>query len=259
MTLNTISNNAAPKIKMRDICKKFGDKTVLNGFNLDVWAGESMVIIGGSGSGKSVSLKCLLSLLQPDSGIIEIDGEDITKMGESDRARVNAKIGMLFQHAALFDSMTIWENVAFSLIQGKIMSPRKARDLAVEKMAEVGLGADICDLNPAELSSGMRKRAGLARAIAGDPEILFFDEPTTGLDPIMGHIIDDLIIKCTRNSRVTGLSITHDMKSARRISNRVTMLYNGKNIWNGSTDMMDRSGNDYMHQFVNGLSEGPIK
>ena len=258
MMLNAISNNAIPKIRMRNICKKFGNKIVLDGFNLDIWPGESMVIIGGSGSGKSVLLKCMLSLLQPDSGSIEIDGEDITKMGESDRARINAKIGMLFQHAALFDSMTIWENVAFSLIQAKTMSPIKARDLAVEKMAEVGLGADICDLNPAELSSGMRKRVGLARAIAGDPEILFFDEPTTGLDPIMGHVIDDLIIKCVRNPRVTGLSITHDMKSARRISDRITMLYNGKNIWGGSTDMLDRSGNDYVHQFINGLSDGPI-
>ncbi len=258
MMLNAISNNAIPKIRMRDIYKKFGDKIVLDGFSLDIWPGESMVIIGGSGSGKSVLLKCMLSLLQPDSGSIEIDGEDITKMGESDRARINAKIGMLFQHAALFDSMTIWENVAFSLIQGKIMSPIKARDLAVEKMAEVGLGADICDLNPAELSSGMRKRVGLARAITGNPEILFFDEPTTGLDPIMGHVIDDLIIKCVRNPCVTGLSITHDMKSARRISDKITMLYNGKNIWSGSTDMLDRSGNDYVHQFINGLSDGPI-
>jgi len=259
MTNMSKTNNGTPKIRMRNVHKRFGEKIVLDGFDLDVWPGESVVIIGGSGSGKSVSLKCLLSLLQPDSGTIEIDGEDITKMGTVDRERINAKIGMLFQHAALFDSLNVWENVAFSLIQGKVMPVKQARDVAIEKLAQVGLDEDIGALNPAELSGGMRKRVGLARAIAGDPDIIFFDEPTTGLDPIMGHIIDDLIVKCVRETGATGLSITHDMPSARRISDRVTMLYHGQNIWTGNTDMLDRSGNDFVHQFVNGLPDGPIE
>lgn len=259
MTAASRPNSSSPKIAMRDVHKRFGDKVVLDGFNMEVWPGESLVIIGGSGTGKSVSLKCILGLLTPDEGKIEIDGEDVTRLGGRDRERINAKIGMLFQHAALFDSMTVWENVAFSLVQGEGMARSKAREIAIDKLSQVGLKPDVSKLYPAELSGGMRKRVGLARAIANDPEIIFFDEPTTGLDPIMGHIIDDLITKCVRETGATGLSITHDMPSARRISDRVTMLYHGRDIWTGPTDMLDRSGNDYVHQFINGLPDGPIQ
>ena len=249
---------AIPRIAMRNVCKAFGPKVVLDGFNLEVMPGESLVIIGGSGTGKSVSLKCILGLLTPDSGEIEIDGQSILNMSKSERDQVNARIGMLFQNAALFDSLPVWENVAFTLMQGQGMPRRKAKDIALEKLALVGLGSDIAARSPAELSGGMRKRVGLARAIAGDPDIIFFDEPTTGLDPIMGHIIDNLIVKCVREVGATGLTITHDMASARRIADKITMLYKGKDIWTGDVESLDHSGNPYVHQFINGLAEGPI-
>ncbi|RED53567.1 ABC transporter ATP-binding protein [Aestuariispira insulae] len=249
---------ASPKIAMRNVKKAFGSKVVLDGFDLDVMPGESVVIIGGSGTGKSVSLKCILGLLNPDSGEIDIDGQPILGLSKQDRDAVNAKIGMLFQNAALFDSISVWENVAFTLVQGEGMARSKARDIAMEKLGQVGLSAEIGERNPAQLSGGMRKRVGLARAIAGDPDIIFFDEPTTGLDPIMGHIIDKLIVKCVREVGATALTITHDMASARRIADRVTMLYKGKNIWTDRIEKLDSSGNPYVHQFVNGLAEGPI-
>lgn len=248
-----------PKIRMRGVKKRFGPKVVLDGFDLTVQPRESVVIIGGSGSGKSVSLKCVLGLIAPDEGSVEIDGVDVHTLSSRDREEVNSRIGMLFQNAALFDSLPVWENVAFGLIQGKKMARKKARDIAIEKLAQVGLGVDVSVLSPAELSGGMRKRVGLARAIAGDPDIIFFDEPTTGLDPIMGHVIDDLIVQCVRGVGATALSITHDMASARRISNQVAMLYKGQNIWQGDTATIDESGNDYVDQFINGSAEGPIK
>jgi phospholipid/cholesterol/gamma-HCH transport system ATP-binding protein len=248
-----------PKIKLKDVHKGFGDKVVLDGVDLEVAPGESLVIIGGSGSGKSVTLKCILGLLTPDSGQIEVDGEPIVGIGRAERERINSKFGMLFQGAALFDSLPVWENVAFGLIQGECMDRAQAKEIALEKLAAVGLEADVGELWPAELSGGMQKRVGLARAIATEPEIIFFDEPTTGLDPIMGDIINDLIVKCVRELGATALSITHDMASARKISDHIAMLYKGKIIWIGKTEEIDSSGEPHVDQFIHGRAEGPIQ
>lgn len=248
-----------PKIEIRNLKMAFGSNVVLNGIDLDVMPGESVVIIGGSGTGKSVLLKCILGLLKPQEGSIKIDGEDIVPMQERELDRVRRKIGMLFQSAALFDSLSVWENIAFGLMQGQGMGRQEAKKIAFQRLANVGLEPSVGDLYPAELSGGMRKRVGLARAIAANPEIIFFDEPTTGLDPIMGAVIDNLISKCTRELGATGLSITHDMASARRISDRMAMLYKGKIIWTGPTSQIDESGNDYVAQFISGSSKGPIE
>ncbi|MPY74544.1 MAG: ATP-binding cassette domain-containing protein [Alphaproteobacteria bacterium] len=249
----------APKIRLQGVRKKFGAKVVLDGVDLDVMAGESVVIIGGSGSGKSVTLKCILGLMTPDAGEIAIDGEPVIGVGGRERERINAKIGMLFQSAALFDSLTVWENAAFGLIAGKGMSRREARPVAMEMLARVGLDAKFAMMSPADLSGGMRKRVGLARAIAIEPEILFFDEPTTGIDPIMGDIINELIVKCTEETGATALTITHDMASARKISDRIAMLYKGKIVWAGPTGEIDRADNGIVQQFINGRAEGPIE
>ena len=248
-----------PKIELRDVHKAFGKKVVLDGVDLDVNDGESVVIIGGSGTGKSVTLKSILGLLTPDSGSIKVDGEEVIGMGASDRERVNHKFGMLFQGAALFDSLPVWENVAFGLLAEKRCTRHDAHDIAVEKLAMVGMDAPVADLMPAELSGGMQKRVGLARAIASDPDIIFFDEPTTGLDPIMADVINDLIVKVTREVGATALSITHDMASARKIANRIAMLYQGRIIWQGPVEEIDNSGNEFVDQFINGRAEGPIK
>ncbi len=232
---------------------------MLDGVDLDVGRAESVVIIGGSGSGKSVTLKCILGLLAPDAGTIEIDGVDVTKLSGREREAVNAKIGMLFQSAALFDSLRVWENVAFGLIEGQGVGRRQAKNLAIENLAKVGLGPEVGAMWPSELSGGMRKRVGLARAIATNPEIIFFDEPTTGLDPIMGDVIDDLIVQSVRDLGATALSITHDMASARKIADRIAMLYQGKIIWDGPVDRIDHSGNEHVDQFINGRADGPIE
>ena len=220
---------------------------------------SSLVIIGGSGTGKSVTIKSILGIIRPDEGTILVDGEDVTHMGGAARDRVMQKFGMLFQGAALFDSLPVWENVAFGLIQGRGMARAKARDIAIQKLAKVGLTEDVAYLSPSELSGGMQKRVGLARAIAADPEIIFFDEPTTGLDPIMADIINDLIISTVKDVGATALSITHDMVSARKISDKIAMLYGGKIIWQGPTKEIDHSGNPYVEQFIHGRAEGPIK
>jgi phospholipid/cholesterol/gamma-HCH transport system ATP-binding protein len=250
---------AAPKIALRNLKKRFGEKRVLTGVDLDVAAGESIVVIGGSGTGKSVLIKCIMGLLYPDEGSIRIDGEEVVGMRGTERERVMRKFGMLFQGAGLFDSLTVWENVAFGLIQAQGTARDEARALAHEKMAQVGLGEEIAPLSPAELSGGMKKRVGLARAIATEPEIIFFDEPTTGLDPIMGDIINDLIIDCVKELGATALTITHDMASARKIGDRIAMLYGGKIIWDGPVGEVDRADNPYVEQFINGLAEGPIQ
>ena len=248
-----------PKIRIRGLKKAFGDKVVLDGLDLDVGRGESVVVIGGSGTGKSVMLKCILGLLHPDAGSIQVDGEEVVGLQGADLDRVRRKFGMLFQNAALFDSMSVSENVAFGLVQGQKMGRAEARKIALEKLAAVGLAANVGDLSPAELSGGMRKRVGLARAIATTPEVIFFDEPTTGLDPIMADVINDLIVKCVRELGATALSITHDMASARKISDRIAMLYKGRIIWDGPTDEIGSSGNPYVEQFIHGHAEGPIE
>ena len=248
-----------PKIRLRGVHKSFGRKAVLDGVDLDVGAGESVVVIGGSGVGKSVMLKCILGLLEPEAGTIEVDGVAVTGMRAAERERIMRRFGMLFQGSALFDSLTVWENVAFGLVQAQRRPRAEARDIAHRKLAQVGLGAEVGMLSPAELSGGMRKRVALARAIATDPEIIFFDEPTTGLDPIMGDIINDLIVKCVKQLGATALSITHDMASTRKIADRVAMLHDGKIIWDGAVADIDDSGNAYVDQFIKGSAEGPIE
>jgi len=248
-----------PKISLRGVTKAFGAKKVLQGIDLDVAAGESVVVIGGSGSGKSVLLKCILGLIRPDAGSIKIDGEESVDLGDDGRARTMKKFGMLFQGGALFDSLTVWENVAFGPMQSDGVVPAKARKAAIEKLGAVGLGPEICDLRPSELSGGMQKRVALARAIAREPEIIFFDEPTTGLDPIMADVINELIVKCVSDLGATAVSITHDMASARKIGHRIGMLYDGKLIWQGPVADIDRSGNAHVDQFIHGRAEGPIQ
>ena len=248
-----------PKIELCGVKKRFGPKIVLDGIDLVVNEGDSLVIIGGSGSGKSVTIKCVLGIIRPDQGAILVDGEDVTHLNGTRREAQLRKFGMLFQGGALFDSLPVWENVAFGLIQGRGVSRKEAREIALEKLAKVGLGAEVANLSPAELSGGMQKRVGLARAIATDPDIIFFDEPTTGLDPIMADVINDLIHSTVRDLGVTAVSITHDMASARKISNRIAMLYRGKIIWDGATKDIDHSGNPYVDQFILGSAVGPIK
>jgi len=254
----TATDRPPTKLRLENLHKAFGSHRVLDGVNLDVGAAESVVIIGGSGTGKSVTLKSVLGLIRPDSGRVLIDGTDVVGLKSRDRERVNRRLGMLFQGAALFDSLPVWENVAFGLIQGERMQRRRAREVAVEKMAQVGLAATVADLWPAELSGGMQKRVGLARAIATEPEIIFFDEPTTGLDPIMADVINDLIVKCVKDLGATALSITHDMASARKIADRIAMLHAGRIVWEGPAATVGESGNAYVDQFVNGRAEGPI-
>jgi phospholipid/cholesterol/gamma-HCH transport system ATP-binding protein len=247
------------KIQLIGVKKRFGPKVVLDGVDLIIEKQSSVVIIGGSGTGKSVTIKSILGILRPDAGTILVDGEDVTHINGAARDKVMRKFGMLFQGGALFDSLPVWENVAFGLIQGRGVARAKARDIAIQKLAKVGLTEDVAFLSPAELSGGMQKRVGLARAIAADPEIIFFDEPTTGLDPIMADIINHLIVSTVKDVGATALSITHDMVSARKISDKIAMLYGGKIIWQGPTGEIDNSGNPYVEQFIHGRAEGPIK
>ena len=248
-----------PKISLKNLHKAFGRRVVLDGVHLDVAPGESVVIIGGSGTGKSVTIKCIQGLLTPDNGIIEIGGENVLEMNSGAREKLNMQIGMLFQHAALFDSLPVWENVAFGLLAEKRFSRREARQIAMDKMSLVGLKPEISDLSPADLSAGMQKRVGLARAIAVDPAIIFFDEPTTGLDPIMADVINKLIVHVNQVVGATALTITHDMESAKKIGDRIAMLYNGKIIWDGPPSEVNDSGNDCLDQFIHGRTTGPIK
>lgn len=247
------------KIKIRDLHKRFGKKNVLNGVDIDLYKGESLVVIGGSGTGKSVLIKCIQGLLTPDSGSIEIDGVDIVKENPDVIDSMHSKMGMLFQGGALFDSLSVWENVAFDLIQNRGFNKKKAKIVAIKVLRQVGLGSDIADLYPSELSGGMQKRVGLARAVITKPEIIFFDEPTTGLDPIMADVINDLIIESAKDLGATTLTITHDMASARKIADKIAMLYQGKIIWYGTVKELDKTDNPYVKQFINGSSKGPIK
>ena len=247
------------KIKISNLHKAFGKKVVLDGVDLELNKGESLVVIGGSGTGKSVLIKCIQGLLTPDSGSIEIDGEETVGADRRTQDALHAKMGMLFQGGALFDSLTVWENVAFGLLENQKMERKKAKTEAVRVLRQVGLAPDVADLYPSEISGGMQKRVSLARAIATKPEIIFFDEPTTGLDPIMADVINDLIIESARGLGATALTITHDMASARKIADRIAMLYKGKIIWQGTVKELDKTDNPYVKQFINGSSQGPIK
>jgi phospholipid/cholesterol/gamma-HCH transport system ATP-binding protein len=247
------------KIKVRGLTKSFGRKVVLKDLDLDVPKGQSLVVIGGSGTGKSVLIKCIIGLMKPDKGSIEIDGQEVTGMSMAEREEFMHKFGMLFQGGALFDSLPVWENVAFGLIAGRGYNRAEAKEIALRKLGDVGLGPDVASLYPAELSGGMQKRVSLARAIAAEPEIIFFDEPTTGLDPIMSQVINELIKKCVDDLGATALSITHDMHSLRVIGDGAAMIYDGRIIWHGDAAEIDNSGNAHVDQFVRGLAEGPIK
>lgn len=243
------------KIEIKNLYKAFGKKKVLDGVDLDIKKGESLVVIGGSGTGKSVLIKCIQGLLTPDMGSIKIDGEEVV----GTKKNIHEKMGMLFQGAALFDSLSVWENVAFTLLENKNTDRKTAKLEAIRVLRQVGLAPDVADLSPSELSGGMQKRVGLARAIISNPEIIFFDEPTTGLDPIMADVINELIIESAKGLGATTLTITHDMASARKIADRIAMLYKGKIIWSGTVKEMDKSDNPYLKQFINGQSQGPIK
>jgi phospholipid/cholesterol/gamma-HCH transport system ATP-binding protein len=244
-------------IALRDVHKRFGANRVLQGVNLEIASGTSMVIIGGSGTGKSVLLKCILGLVHPDSGTITLDGQDVTA---GDRDAFLARFGMLFQGGALFDSLRVWENVAFRLMRGAKALPKpEARALAIEKLRRVGLKPETADQFPAELSGGMQKRVGLARAIAAEPEVIFFDEPTTGLDPIMAGVINDLIREIVVEMGATAMTITHDMSSVRAIADHVAMLHGGVIRWTGPVSEMDATPDAYVQQFIHGRADGPIE
>ena len=247
-----------PKIEITGLHKGFGPKQVLRGVNVTIEKGKSLVVIGGSGTGKSVLIKCILGILTPDQGSIKIDGKEMVGASAADVARLREKIGMLFQGGALFDSLPVWENVAFGLLARNTISRHEAKDQAVDNLRKVGLKPEVADLMPAELSGGMQKRVGLARAIATAPEIIFFDEPTTGLDPIMADVINDLIRSVTADLGATALSITHDMASVRKIADHVAMLFEGQVIWHGPVGDMEGSDNPYLDQFIHGRAEGPI-
>ena len=247
------------KISIRNLYKSFGKKHVLNGVDLDIEKGQSLVVIGGSGTGKSVLIKCIQGLLTPDAGSIKIDGEETVGTKGKNLKDMHAKMGMLFQGGALFDSLTVWENVAFALLENQKMDRASAKVEAVRVLRQVGLAPDVADLAPSELSGGMQKRVGLARAVITKPEIIFFDEPTTGLDPIMADVINDLIVESAKGLGATTLTITHDMASARKIADKVAMLYEGKIIWQGTVKEMDKTENPYVCQFINGCARGPIK
>lgn len=253
-----MNQNSQIKIRVVNLHKSFEGTQVLRGVDLEVRQGESMVVIGGSGSGKTVLIKCIIGLIQPDEGEIYVDGVEITSLNEKEMNEVRKKFGMLFQWGALFDSMTVWENVGFGLRYKKDLKEEEIKRIASEKLALVGL-KNIEDLMPSELSGGMRKRVSLARAIAIEPEILLYDEPTTGIDPIMADAINDLIIQMRERLNVTSIAITHDMKSAYKIGDRIAMLYQGKIIEVGTPEEIRISSNPIVKQFVEGKSEGPIR
>lgn len=252
-----------PKISLRGVTKSFGNEHVLTGVDLDVADGESVVLVGPSACGKTLLFKCILGLIPPDSGSIKIDGQETVGLSPADREELLGRTGMLFQQSALFDSLTVWENVAFRLMQNRgqngAMSRREAKQVAIQKLADVGMDAEVANLLPADLSGGMQKRVGFARAIAGDPEIIFLDEPTAGLDPIMTNIINELILDGVHRLGATVLSITSNMAGARKIADRIAMLHGGKIIWTGPADEVEETGNPYVDQFIHSRAEGPIE
>lgn len=246
-------------IRLTNVQKSFGPKHVLRGVDLSVEKGSSLVVIGGSGSGKSVMLKCILGLMTPEQGAIGINGMQTVGLRGGKREAVNRQFGMLFQNGALFDSLPVWQNVSFAAMQGNNMPADEARELAKENLALVGLDENSLDLFPASLSGGMHKRVGLARAIATRPPIMFFDEPTTGLDPIMTDAINHLIRDCADELGATTMTITHDMSSVRTIGDRAALLYQGKITWSGSIDELENSDDPFLVQFINGLADGPME
>lgn len=246
-----------PLLELRNLHKGFGSKNVLQGVDLSVKPGQSVVIIGGSGTGKSVTLKCALGLMKPDAGEILVDGKSL--QNQSDIAEARSRTGMLFQGGALFDSLKIWENVAFTLLYNNGVSRKEARKRAIDTLAQVHLGERVADLRPAELSGGMQKRVALARAIIAEPDLIFFDEPTTGLDPITADAVNELIRTQVKALGAGAVTITHDMASVRKIADEVAMLFDGKIIWRGPVEDLDSSGNEHIDQFVHGRADGPIK
>lgn len=246
-------------LRLSGVEKSFGANHVLQGVDIDVSPGKSLVVIGGSGSGKSVMLKNALGLMTPDKGKIAFDEKDVTRSKGKAREAMRARIGMLFQSAALFDSLSVWENVAFRLINSDRMSRKDAKQKAIDTLRKVRLGSDVADLRPAEISGGMQKRVGLARAIISEPDLIFFDEPTTGLDPITADAINDLILEQVKGLGAASVTITHDMASARKIADEIAMLFEGKIIWRGAASDVDQSGSAHVEQFVKGLAEGPIQ
>ncbi len=251
-------SDTLPKLELRGVKKRFAGKVVLDGVDIAVARGRSLVIIGGSGQGKSVMLKIAIGLMRPDAGKVLVDGQDVTRLGPGARRALASQFGMLFQGAALFDSLSVWENVAFRLVNADKLGRPEARDRAVAALGRVGLSPDVADLHPGELSGGMQKRVGLARAVVAEPAIIFFDEPTTGLDPINADVINDLIVEQVKRLGCTAVSITHDMASARKIGDEIAMLHDGHIVWRGATGEIDRSGNAYVDQFINGRAAGPI-
>lgn len=247
------------KFHIEKLSKAFGSKKVLDELDLTVYNNESLVVLGGSGSGKSVLIKTIVGLIAPDSGSVKFDDDEITNLNRVERNLLMSKFGFLFQGGALFDSLTVWENIGFSIIHNKDIPNSYAKEVAEKKLKMVGLDLGILNLYPSELSGGMQKRVALARAIAHDPEVIFFDEPTTGLDPIMSNVINELIIKCREENNATTIAITHDINSARRIADRVAMLYKGKIEWIGDIKDMDAATDPIFKQFINGEIEGPIK
>lgn len=250
--------NILPKLEVQKLAKSFDGRAVLKDVSFSINPSESLVIIGGSGSGKSVTLKCILGLLTHDQGNIFFDGQNLKNLSAAAQKETLQKFGMLFQGGALFDSLSVWENVAFGLLNGKNMNRKEAMEIAVARLLDVGLREEVAYQYPAELSGGMKKRVGLARAIATSPQIIFFDEPTTGLDPIMCSVIDTLIVKFVRTLGATALTITHDMASVRRIADKVAMLHDGKIIWHGTVSELDKTDNPYVRQFIRGSLDGPI-
>ncbi len=251
-------STAAPKLEMRGVTKTFEGRRVLDGVDIAIQPGRSLVIIGASGQGKSVTLKIAVGLMRPDAGQVFMDGDDMTELTTAERSRLHGKLGMLFQGSALFDSLTVWQNVAFRLINADKIPRKEARARAIDALQRVGLPRDVADRYPAEISGGMQKRVGLARAVAAHPEILFFDEPTTGLDPITSDVINDLIIEEVRRLGCTAVSITDVMASARKIGDEIAMLLGGKIVWRGPAKSIDEADNAYVQQFINGRAHGPI-
>jgi phospholipid/cholesterol/gamma-HCH transport system ATP-binding protein len=253
-----VASTACPKIIISNLSKSFGAKKVLEDVNLTIDPKQSLVVIGGSGSGKSVLIKSIIGLITPDSGSITIDGVDVLKRSAKERLVMMQHFGVLFQGGALFDSLRVWENIAFYLLYHRNIPKNEARELAIKKLQAVGLKPEVAMMFPAELSGGMQKRVALARAIAANPSIIFFDEPTTGLDPIMTDVINELIVSCSEDLGATTIAISHDMASVRKVADKVALLYGGRIIWEGSVEEMDRTDNPYVCQFIHGQAKGPM-